>query len=161
MQATLNDYLLDKARNSLTIFMIHEAEKLRRNLGFGYVESADAPNDYEGLRAAWDVSMRTKAALPVYNGGSERTIYTMSEGNYAFRFVHDAAHVMLQANFSPAGEARVFQYLGNKVKKAFGADSMEYKLYAADTIGQVAYYAVHRDYVGDQLAFARAMLQAH
>lgn len=156
---TINEFTIDKARHALTLYMIHEANKLRKELGFGYVESDNAPEKFNVLKAAFAHSLRTLEALPVYSGGSDHSIYTSKEGNWAFRFCHDVAHVLLNAGFGPADETKVIKYQGDKVAKQFGKGSIEHRLFMADTLGQVAYYAVHQDFPVDQLAFAKAQLQ--
>lgn len=158
MHATINDYLIDKARAELTLYMIHQADKLCDELGFGYVESDTAPEKFNQLKATFARSLRTREALPVFAGGSDNTIYTSKEGNWAFRFCHDVAHVLLNAGFSTADEARVVKYQGDKIAKHFGKGSIEYKLFMADALGQVTYYAIHGEFVSDQLAFAKAQL---
>ncbi|QDB70978.1 hypothetical protein bb8_p03 [Bordetella phage vB_BbrP_BB8] len=161
MQLTINDYLIDKARAELTLYMILEAHRLQKELGFGYVESDTAPGKFNLLKAAFAHSLRTCEPLPVYAGGSDNTIYTSKEGNWAFRFCHDVAHVLLNAGFGSADEAKVSKYQADRVAKHFGKGSLEHRLFVADTLGQVAYYAVHNDFPENQLAFVRSMLTRH
>lgn len=152
---------IDYARKQLTHYMISQAAHAAKILGFSYDPTENAPSSYKALRVYWSESQRKRVPLPVFSGGCESTIYTSAEGNYAFRFLHDVAHCILEADFSNEGEAKAIKWLGDKLSAKFGKDSLEYKLYMADTMGQVAYYAIHKRFVTDQLAYVLTLLETY
>ena len=157
MQA-YNERQFQQARMHLTHEMIHHAERIKKQLGFGYEESMDAPDTYEKLKAAYAHSCATGFALPVYAGASDDTIYMTREGNWAFRFIHDIYHVFLDADFTIEGEYRVAEYHLDKIAKKFGKGSFEYRILAADTIGQVEYFHSYGEFPLDQKKFVRDMI---
>lgn len=151
--STHNTTGLTIARQRLSRFILEHAEAIRRHLGFGFIETEDAPETYTDLLLAWKRSILNREPLPVYSGASEGTIYTSPAVNWAFRFWHDVIHCQLRADFSEEGEKRTARAQLKTVADRFGADSLEYRLLEADTIGQVEYFAQHGGFVADQLAF--------
>jgi hypothetical protein len=115
----------------------------------------------EGIKVHYSQCLRKRVPFPVYSGGSENTVYTMAEGNYAFRFWHDIVHFQEDADFSARGEAIVNACMCKEVASRFGRGSLEYRMFAADTHGQTAYYQVHRKFVNNQLAFVMAQLSEY
>lgn len=144
------------ARQRLTAFVIEHAEVLRRQLGFGFVETEEAPETYADLLLAWKRSILNREPLPVYSGASEGTIYTSPAGNWAFRFWHDVTHCQLRADFTHAGEVRTAKAQLRVIADRFGADSWEYRLFEGDTIGQVEYYQQTGKFLDVQLPFVAA-----
>jgi len=117
----------------------------------------DAPNTLEAVTRAW----QTTGPVPVWNGGSGRTVYGSPLHNYAFRAWHDSTHVRLQTPFSPAGEkttalAQVRMLLsctdlgtpGDRVRAA--------RLVYEDIVAQVEHCERYGDFPVDQLGFQRA-----
>lgn len=154
----LADIILNKARENLTLFMIRKAKHLSDSLPFGYIESDDAPNTYEELWNEYKHCNATRQPFRVYSGASDNTIYTSREGNWAFRFWHDVTHIHTQSAFDLVGEARVASVTCDEIAKVFGKTSVEYKLFALDTIGQSAYNHAHGKFPDNQLEFVRKML---
>lgn len=142
------------ARVNLSRFMLSKADNMARLLGFGYVDKDVAPNDIEALRAAWAHSKRTGLALPVWAGGSDKTVYTSRGANYAFRFWHDSLHCMHGLGFNTADEITIGIMQTAEVATYFGPDSLESKIMFADTVEQSRYAARHNgEFPDDQLAF--------
>lgn len=159
---TLNDYIMNKSRNNLTRFVLDKANHLTRELGFSYIETEQAPETYENLLEAYQHSIKTHAPLPVFSGASEGTIYTSKEGNWAFRFWHDITHVSNGLGFSLMDEVKCSSIQAEQVAKYFGADTVEYRLFLADTIGQSIYAELHGGlFPSDQLAYVKTILRSH
>lgn len=160
--ATLNDYIMNKARSNLTRFVIDKAARLSRDLGFSYVETEDAPETYEALMDAYQHSLKTHAPMPVFSGSSENTIYTTKEGNWAFRFWHDVTHAHNQLGFTLLDEFKCSSIQAEQVSKYFGTNSLEYRLFIADTIGQSIYSELHSGaFPEDQLSYVKSLLRSH
>lgn len=151
---------LPAARLALTHYMIREAHEQARHIGFGYIDRDDAPDTFEKLQKAYDHSQRTGLALPVWSGGCENTIYTNREGNLAFRYLHDCTHVQYDLQFTFQSEIEVALLMGLKIKLHFGKDSLEYKLYLADTIGQSIYAETHNgEFPENQMQYVLSVLK--
>lgn len=157
---TYSTFQINAARAALSDLMIKKAHRIAKDIGFSYEPAPDAPSDYPSLIKAAQVSLKVRVPLKVYDGASDQTIYTSAEANYAFRFWHDVCHFITPgADFTVAGEALAIAVQAKGVEQAFGKDSLEYKMFMADTLGQVTYFAIHGDFPQDQLAFCLASLQ--
>lgn len=150
---TLTAARFEKARKNLQHFYISRAHSLQKQLGFGYIECENAPNDFESLMAAFKDSVTQRKALPVFSGASEGTIYPNKEGNWSFRFVHDVYHALGKHDFSLDGESIVAKMHVEEVSTFFGKDSIEAKLIRADTLGQVEYFAKTGEFPDVQLPY--------
>lgn len=157
---TLNDYLFDRACTDLNIFVIHHAEYVAKQIGFGYVDSNDAPNSFTSLQEAYKNSLQTNAPLPVFRGASDTSVYTCG-GNWAFRFWHDVLHVTMGADFTMVGENKVAEAQAKVIADRFGRDSLQYKIFMADVMGQVVYYNIHKKYVTNQKEFVKMFIQEY
>ncbi len=146
----------DYARERLTKFMIHKAHKVKRKLGFGYVESPFAPQSFAELCAEFAGSQMECKALPVYSEACDNTIYINKEGNWAFRYWHDTLHVMLDADYSQYGECIVAMRHLREIGDTFGYSSPEFLMVNADTLGQVEYYARNNRFPTNQLKFVES-----
>lgn len=138
IKPSTNPYTIRKAGESLGHWMVHQAHKKARIIGFGYAPAADAPDTYDGIREEYRQSMMMRKAFRVWSGGSESTIYGTPEANYAFRYLHDTTHVEVQGDFTFQGEAKTALSAFRPVLQAFG-DSLESRVYLADSLGQVHY----------------------
>lgn len=158
----LTDYVMNKARANLEHFVIAKAHRLAKDIGFSYIESDNAPNTYEELEEAYKLSVKTLAPLPVFSGASDKTIYLTKEGNWAFRFWHDITHVANGYKFTLADEIECSSLQCDQVSNYFGANSLELKLFVADTIGQSVYAELHGGaFPEDQLAFVKSLIKEH
>lgn len=157
----LNDYITNKARSNLTRFVLDKASRLSKDLGFSYIDTEQAPNSFEDLQEAYKHSALTHDPLPVFSGASDNTIYTSKEGNWAFRFWHDITHVANGLAFTLAEEVECSSIQAEQVSKYFGTDSLEYRLFVADTIGQSVYAALHGgEFPKDQLSYVKTILRS-
>lgn len=84
---------LAAACETLTEFVWERADATRTRTGVDWVFTPDAPNTYQELRQAWEVSLSTGAALPVLNDHSESVIFNSPEGNLVYRYWHDVTHL--------------------------------------------------------------------
>lgn len=130
-----------------------------------FIACDNAPNTWKDLKA-WHASAKPGEPMPVYNGASERTIYSCDQVNFAFRAWHDSLHLLFDKSFSCDDELCIAAkhrdlvtafgimrgYPGKEITEA--AD-----LIYADVAGQVLYYAKYGEYVTDQALFVREYLQ--
>jgi hypothetical protein len=130
---------IEAARINLSQFAIRKADEIAKKIGFGYIDVAAAPDDFNELKTAWNASKSTGHALPVWRGASENTIYTNAGANWAFRFWHDVLHCVLNKGFSTAEEIAIGAIHVREVQEFFGQTSLEALLMYADTIGQSLY----------------------
>ena len=86
------------------LFPSVETEILRevKRLGLTFEAREDAPSTFEAL-----VTQCPGKYLIVWSGGSENTIWSSSEVNYAFRAWHDYIHVQYNLPFTLEGETAV------------------------------------------------------
>lgn len=143
----------DTARAKLSAFIIRKADQIQKQIGFGYVDSDNAPGDFESLLTAYRSSKRTGFALPVWSGCSDNTAYTSRGANYAFRFWHDVLHCVHGLGFNLADEVAIGHMHVAEVKAYFGPDSIEAMIMYADTVRQSQYEAVHGKFPDNQYAF--------
>jgi hypothetical protein len=148
-----NPYTIAKAGKTLGQWHILKAHKKSRVLGFSYEPSDEAPSTFEGVKAAYRSAMMKRHAFPVWSGGSDATIYQSPEANFAFRYLHDTAHVECSGDFTFEGERKTALHMAQGVIQAFG-DSLETRIYLADSLGQVHFHAqTGGQFPADQAAF--------
>ncbi len=110
-----------------------------------------APDSWRTLKA-WRDTDGNKLfvdSLPVYDGGNDNTIYVTSLGNYAFRALHDATHLELNAPFNLDGERIVAR---DQYRHAIhhGVSKDAARLLYLDIVVQSIFYTLHKQYVGNQ-----------
>lgn len=156
----INAFEFDAARRAYTRFTINAAARLARDVGFSYEPVDVAPSTYEEVSAEYQRCKRTHAAFRVWNGASDKTVFTSPEGNYAFRFWHDVvSHGADGRTFDLHDELLAGSKWVAKVAAEFGDDSVEARIAHADTIGQSLYADDHGgDFPVDQLAFVMEQL---
>ncbi|MFI8771886.1 hypothetical protein ACIGKQ_06965 [Gordonia sp. NPDC062954] len=87
-------------------------------------------------------------------GNSASVILTSPDANFAWRFVHDIAHVERGLSFSLPDEYELaLWHLSELERDGFSTDSFEYAFLKADTLGQVIINAVVRRFPADQELF--------
>lgn len=147
---------IDRARHSLSGAIDYLARRERAYTGIGMVAVADAPDTWEALQAV-DL---TAGVLPVWDGASGSTVYATPEDNYAFRYWHDMGHLRHGLSFTPDDEITLqHEHHLPRVAAIVGTDSLAYRLYHADTVGQIEYVMQHHRFPDDQLAFGVAYLR--
>lgn len=146
------------ARQNLTALVLDIATRLEDTQGFTWDAVDAAPQTYEELTDAARHSYAEGVPLPVWSGASTDTIYLTAAANYAFRFWHDILHVCHYKDFSVAGELHIASLHVYAVAAEFGEGSLEAKLMALDTAGQVLYHMVEGGHVDNQLAYVRRVL---
>lgn len=149
----LTQMQFDAARANLSQFILRKAHALQKQIGFGYADRNEAPSDYTALRAAYDASKRTGFALPVWSGGSDKTVYTSRGANYAFRFWHDVLHCVHGLDFALQNEIAIGHMHVAEVAAHFGPASVEAAIMLADTVRQSQHEALYNEFPADQLAF--------
>lgn len=152
----MNDTALLIARTRLGQFVLSRAKAVD---GPGYRASEFGISTWPDLKAKWHLCVLSGELLPVWSGGSDKTIYLSPEINHAGRYWHDATHIRLQADFSLSGELKVAAAQIELASMWFGPNSLEVLLLTADTVGQALNYAKSGMFVEDQLAFAKAFIE--
>ncbi|GAC50994.1 hypothetical protein [Gordonia aichiensis] len=153
-----SDFVLTRdvqvARIRLTHWVFEQATTTARRCGFAWKPQPDAPSTYPDLCAAYGTSKRSGGSLPVSSENSASVILTSPEANFAWRFIHDVAHVERGLSFSLVDEYELALWqLSELERDGFGTDSLEYAFLKADTLGQVIINAVARRFPADQEVF--------
>ena len=128
--------------------------------------TTEAPNSWEALQA-WDYLATLRAVghgesivMPVFEGGSELSIYPSARCNHAFRAWHDYTHLRLGLGFSYRDELRVAmahrRHLRNIRPTINGEDILAVWF---DTAGQIHYYRERGQYVHNQALFVAACFE--
>lgn len=117
--------------------------------------SAVAPESLKGITA-----QARKGVFVVWNGGSEKTIFSSPQANYAFRAWHDRCHVTGQHPFTREGELAVRDMQAAEIYGMLGPvrSAMARKFLTAEILGQFDYHAARGHYPDNQRAFALAYL---
>jgi hypothetical protein len=149
-----------EAKRKLSLFVVAQALETACRLGFGWEAKNDAPSQYTDLVEAFDRSVMTGEALAVSSLYCTNVIYSGSKVNHAMRFWHDAHHVQLGLNFSPADELELGLWHGAQLLKAgFSRDSLEYRMIKIDTVGQNYLLAINGKFPENQLLFVERCLE--
>lgn len=159
----MTEFEFNNAAGKLGDFHIMKAAKIAKHIGIGYCISDSAPDTFEKLCMQFAHCLKNRQAFPVYSGGNENTIYGDNfEANYAFRFIHDWLHYDRKADFTPIGELQALETHIKWVSEKFGDNSLELRIFKADTIGQVCYNQVHNGaFPENQKAFVMAQFQEY
>lgn len=142
---------------SATVERMYRAAVRRK--GYGYDAITDAPTTYEGISRARLWSERTGWPFPVWDGGSDRTVFATPEHNYMFRYLHDHDHACNGYTLSVSHERILGHLWAWKVGMESG-DSDVYRIALLDTVGQTEYYAQHGEFPADQRAFVKDRFNA-
>lgn len=141
LQVTHNHLLIP--RTNLGCFIRDQADRTKADHGLWYVPSTDAPSSYSVLLTTYRACLDTGTPFPVSPAHCEQTIFTESQLNWAFRFVHDLEHVQRQLSFDVEDELAVGAYHLEALRAAgYRPDSFEHRLLHADTIGQTYCFAL-------------------
>ena len=116
----------------------------------------DAPSTWAELQA-WHEDENASISMPVFNGGCEHTIYDSAETNYAFRAWHDSLHLANNYSFSREDEIKVGLIHMQQARRA-GLSKRDQDTLIADTIGQIEFYYLHKQFVIRQADFVRDVL---
>lgn len=145
---------------NLGTVVLAQASAMHDVLGFGWIGRADAPSTFPALQRAFVASQASGCPLPVSNQNSGSTIYDDVEPNLAFRFWHDATHVLLDCGFDLDSELTVaVAHLDVLRAYGFGPGSMEHALLHADTVGQAICVATVGAFPEDQACSVRTSLE--
>lgn len=147
------------ARQVLTDFVVEQADRTARTVGFSWKPTADAPSRFPELRAAFEVSDRTGDPLPISSENNESLIYLTAAANVAFRFWHDVNHVSQNLTFELVDELELgLWHLSVLEAEGFSANSMPWRMLHADLIGQAQLMALTRRFPLDQQRFVNSCL---
>lgn len=152
----------DVARLRLGNFIVNQANHICKVNGIGYEESDElCANTYEETVRNCALAIAGKQPVYVMKSESNNSIYVSPHYVWALRFWHEWLHFRLDADFSADGEHKVAEFHLRAVEQEFGKHSLEAKLCIAETHMQVQYYAMHGEFVKDQLAFCKAVIQKY
>ena len=147
-----------EARHNLEYFVLSKVTELTKRFGFEFIETDLAPNTFTDLMFAYKNSTAGKVALPVFSGASNNTIYLTPKGNWGFRFWHDLVHCSNNFDFTLQGEIKTALVQLQDITNTFGKNSLEYRVFRIDTIGQATYTNLYGKFVDNQIAFAKHYL---
>lgn len=125
-------------------------------LGYGYVAVPNAPETLDALDKAVRMSILSCAPFPVWEGGSERTVFSLPASNYMFRFLHDHEHVRQRLDVNTADEILLGEQWTDRVFAAT-QDVGVARIAMIDTIGQTLHHSKHGEFPTNQRAFAREL----
>lgn len=150
----------DQACANLSRFMLMQAARVAKHVGFSYVEAPDAecPSSLRGIQAEWHDCQVNCHAFPISDAGNDTSIYGHA-GNVAFRFWHDFVHHDLSLTTKLEDELKATEVHAKAVGRAFGSNSLECRIMRADVAGQASYYFKTGEFVRDQRAFVLDLLQ--
>lgn len=140
---------------SLVIDVLPVLERFILQRAPAHFPSATAPDSYEKL-LAWQKQTGGvgHAPLPVWDGASDKTIYSSPAVNYAARAWHDSTHLQHGYDFSLSGELSVGELQELEVREALGGwGEIASLIIRADTRGQTIYQSNHGFFPEDQAAF--------
>ena len=125
---------------------------------FPHYAAEDAPSSYQDLLTWSQGHVLGVDPLPVFSGGSDRSIYGSDSANHLFRAWHDAIHIKEQLRFTEKDELKVSD-MHCAVLRYIGAPYAVIKALEADVAGQVKYFYLTGKYVADQLGFVTDCLR--
>jgi hypothetical protein len=150
-----------EASHLLGSFIDEAAGRTGEEVGFGYVLTPDAPNNYPALVTAFEHSLATGTPLPISNENSEPVIYTSPDVNYALRFWHDVNHVRNGLNFELVDELELsLWHLGQLEAEGHERGSLVWRLLHADLTGGAYVQAFARRFPLDQRRFVTGCVTA-
>jgi hypothetical protein len=151
---------LNAARRRLSWFALMQAHQTANYVGFGWEATDNPPSDYPSLVEAFEYSLESGKPLPISNRFCDRTIYLTPAGNVQMRFWHDVSHVRTGRTFRGSDELQLADYhLRAAVRAGFSRDSLEHRLFYADTMGQAMCQISVGKFPDDQLGFALRCLR--
>jgi hypothetical protein len=130
-------------------------EALVMNMAPRHRPTRCAPDSFTKLKA-WEAQSVPGEAMPVYDRGCDKTIYSHPRYNYAFRAWHDRVHLDLDAGFGKMDEIRVCNEQVRQARERFvmlGLNEDDIRALTADVAGQVLYYYKYGEFVDDQSMF--------
>lgn len=159
---TLTRHAFDQACSNLARFMHIKAAQVARHVGISYdvVPAEQCPSNGREIKAKFEECRRACKPFPVYDGGSENTIYSASDAsaNYAFRFWHDYLHFAHNCTTGAADELKLAALHRAAVADVFGPDSLEARIMFADVAAQVHFFFNTGNFVQNQVGFIFAAL---
>lgn len=114
---------------------------------YGVKPMGVAPDTLARLFEAYRAAGRL---FPVWNGGSDKTIYTAPAINFVVRAAHDLTHIQLRAPFDLDGEIAVF----NQQAKETALACPYLDILEAEVVGQTQAFYENGEFPDDQFQFA-------
>jgi len=148
------------ARWRLSSFVQSKALQMAKRFALSYEPMPRAPETLPEMQRAYRHCIIHSTPFPIWEGGSENTIYISASDNYAFRFWHDMLHLALYAETILVDEVELGHIHVGCVMAQFGMHSLEAAMMRADTIEQSKYEAEHGHFPVDQLAFVKEYVRS-
>jgi len=126
-------------------------------INYHTVQSGESIESFTALKQ-WRDDQSIKGSMPVLENGNTSSIYG-AELNELVRYWHDLTHLALDCDFTVLSELRVADE-HKKQLRSLDVPERIIKLVYYDIAGQVQYYAKHKAFVCDGLAFV-AMCDKH
>lgn len=138
-----------RASTALEAFVLNQAPR--------HHSDSNAPSTFTEL-IDWRAWASDTDSMPVYDGGSELTIYSHDRYNYAFRAWHDKIHLDLNLGFGKLDEMAVCAEHVRQMRAhqvMFNLTDEDIRALQYDVAGQVLYYYNRKEYVHDQARFVQ------
>jgi len=146
---------LQLARETLSEFVLTQAEQTRLEVGFGWIPRPDAPSKFDILRATFERAACSGEPLPVSDEHCDSVIFTGPRVNFALRYWHDVNHVRRNLTFDLTDELELsLWHLSVLEASGFGRGTLVWQLLHVDLVGQVYVMALSRRFPLDQARFA-------
>lgn len=155
-------HAFDTACMNLARFMHRKAAEISKDIGISYVEvpAEQCPDNGKQIARKFAECRRECKPFPVYEGGSDDTIYGDKSANYAFRFWHDWLHAAHGCTTGLADELKLAAIHSREVAQVFGAGSLESRIMFADVAAQARYYFNTGAFVTNQRGFVYSVIAA-
>jgi hypothetical protein len=146
---------LFRARTNLTKFVETQSEFACRRVGVGFTPTPYAPDSIPATILALEVAQKTKTSFPVSSLYCDNVLFTTVEANYAMRMWHDMCHISMGFSFEAEDEMLLgAHHLDVLRASGFGSETLEHKLFHADTVGQTQCLVDIGAFPTNQLRFA-------
>jgi len=152
----------ETACTNLARFMFFKAAEVARHVGISYEAkpAEECPDNGRQIVAAFEDCRRCVKPFPVFEGGSDSSVYGSAPANHAFRFWYDYLHYAHGCTTGAADELKLAELHRAGVAAKFGDRSLESRIVYAEVAAQVAYYFNTGNFVKNQKGFIYAALQS-
>jgi hypothetical protein len=148
------------ARERLSDFVVDMANVTKKELGFSWVATPNAPDNYPALIDAYQHSVMTGEPLPVSSLHCDNVIYSGVFTNMEMRFWHDVHHVRLGLSFNGQDELELGLWHSTQMRNAgFAPDSLEVQMLEIDMLGQNYLQAIAKKFPENQKVFVENCLR--
>lgn len=149
----------ERAVKNLSAFVVERARETAHDKGFGWVARPDAPDTYDKLKRAHQLSEQFKRPLPVSSLYCDNVIYTEPSINYAMRFWHDTLHIGTGLTFNLSDELELgLHHLAIAERNGIKRYSDEWRMLRVDLLGQNYLLGIAKRFPLNQAEFVKGCL---